>query len=44
MSANGILSQLTGEFVSRAGAAGFTLKQLIKALRDLQPDEDFKRK
>ena len=32
------LSQLTGEFVSRAGAAGFTLKQLIKALKDLQPE------
>jgi GntR family transcriptional regulator len=32
------LSQLAGEFVSRAGAAGFTLKQLIKALKDLQPE------
>ena len=32
------LLQLTGEFVSRAGAAGFTLKQLIKALKDLQPE------
>ena len=32
------LSQLTGEFVSRAGAAGFTLKQIIKALKDLQPE------
>jgi GntR family transcriptional regulator len=32
------LAQLTGEFVSRAGAAGFTLKQLIKALKDLQPE------
>jgi len=39
-----ILAQLTGEFVSRAGAAGFTLKQLIKALRELSPDEDFKHK
>src|ERR1700690_104617 len=28
-----ILAQLVGEFVSRAGAAGFTLKQLMKALR-----------
>ncbi len=27
------LGQLAGEFVSRAGAAGFTLKQFIKALR-----------
>jgi GntR family transcriptional regulator len=32
------LAQLTGEFVSRAGAAGFTLKQLMKALRDMQPE------
>jgi len=32
------LSQLTSEFVSRAGAAGFTLKQLIKALKELQPE------
>jgi len=32
------LSQLTSEFVSRAGASGFTLKQLIKALKDLQPE------
>ena len=32
------LGQLTGEFVSRAGAAGFTLNQLIKALKDLQPE------
>jgi GntR family transcriptional regulator len=38
------LGQLVGEFVSRAGAAGFTLKQLMKALRELQPDEDLKRK
>lgn len=39
-----LLGQLTNEFVSRAGAAGFTLKQLIKALRELMPDEDEKRK
>jgi len=39
-----ILGQLAGEFVSRAGAAGFTLKQLIKALRDMQPDEESKGK
>lgn len=32
------LSQLVSEFASRTGAAGFTLKQLIKALKDLQPD------
>lgn len=39
-----LLGQLTNEFVSRAGAAGFTLKQLIRALRELMPDEDDKRK
>jgi len=33
-----ILGQLAGEFVSRAGAAGFSLKQLIKTLRELEPD------
>jgi GntR family transcriptional regulator len=32
------LNQLVSEFVSRAGATGFTLKQLIKALKDLQPE------
>ena len=32
------LTQLVEEFVSRAGAAGFTLKQLIKALKNLQPE------
>ena len=39
-----MLGQLAGEFVSRAGAAGFTLKQLIKTLRDLDPEEQSKRK
>ena len=39
-----MLGQLVGEFVSRAGAAGFTLKQLMKALREMQPEEDSKRK
>jgi GntR family transcriptional regulator len=39
-----MLGQLVGEFVSRAGAAGFTLKQLMKALKELQPEEDLKRK
>lgn len=38
------LGQLVGEFVSRAGAAGFTLKQLMQALRDLSPDEDSRRR
>jgi GntR family transcriptional regulator len=32
-----LLGQLIGEFVSRAGAAGFTLKQVVKALQDLEP-------
>jgi GntR family transcriptional regulator len=39
-----MLGQLVGEFVSRAGAAGFTLKQLMKALREMQPEEDSKKK
>jgi GntR family transcriptional regulator len=39
-----MLGQLVGEFVSRAGAAGFTLRQLMKALKDLEPEEDSKRK
>jgi GntR family transcriptional regulator len=38
------LAQLVGEFVSRAGAAGFSLKQLMQALRDQSPDEDLKRR
>jgi GntR family transcriptional regulator len=32
------IAQLVGEFVSRAGAAGFSVEQLIKALRE-QPSE-----
>ncbi len=39
-----LLTQLVSEFVSRAGAAGFTLKQLMKALQELQPEEDLRRK
>lgn len=39
-----MLGQLVGEFVSRAGAAGFTLRQLMKALQELQPEEDLTRK
>ena len=38
------LAQLAGEIVSRAGAAGFTLKQLMTALQELSPEEEFKRK
>ena len=37
------LGQLVGEFVSRAGSAGFTLQQLIAALRELEPGENFNR-
>ena len=32
------LRQLVGEFVSRAGSAGLTVQQLIKALRELSSD------
>jgi GntR family transcriptional regulator len=39
-----LLGQLIGEFVSRAGAAGLTLNQLVKALQELQPEQDAKRK
>jgi GntR family transcriptional regulator len=39
-----LLGQLVGEFVSRAGAAGFTLKQLMKALKELHPEENSKQK
>jgi GntR family transcriptional regulator len=39
-----LLTQLVSEFVSRAGAAGFTLRQLMKALQELHPDQDSKGK
>ena len=39
-----LLGLLAGEFVSRAGAAGFTLKQLIKTLREMEPEEDRRQK
>jgi GntR family transcriptional regulator len=32
------LAQMVGEFVARAGAAGFTLKDLLEELRDLQSE------
>jgi GntR family transcriptional regulator len=38
------LGQLVGEFVSRAGSAGFTVDQLIKALRELSPEIDSRRR
>jgi GntR family transcriptional regulator len=34
------LSQLVGEFVSRAGSAGFTVKELLEQLHDLQGDSE----
>jgi GntR family transcriptional regulator len=38
------LGQLVGEFVSRAGSAGFTVEQLIKALRELSSESEPKRR
>ena len=38
------LSQLIGELVSRAGSAGFTVDQLIKALRELSPEVESRRR
>ena len=38
------LGQLVGEFVSRAGAAGFTVEQLVKALRELSFENEPKRR
>jgi GntR family transcriptional regulator len=32
------LSQLAGEFLARAGAAGFTAEELLEQLRELAPD------
>jgi len=32
-----VLSQIAGEFAARAGAAGFTVEDLIERLRDLMP-------
>jgi GntR family transcriptional regulator len=32
------LSQLAGEFLSRAGAAGFTAEELLEQLREMAPD------
>src|SRR5262249_24788280 len=38
------LNQLASEFVSRAGAAGFTVEELIDALQDLHSDVGKKRR
>ena len=37
------LSQLAGEFVSRAGAAGFTLEELLEELNDRRTSERTRR-
>jgi len=38
------LGQLVGEFVSRAGSAGFTVEQLVKALREFSSESEPKRR
>ncbi len=38
------LSQLVGEFVARAGSAGFTLQEVIAQLQDMQSDTGKKRR
>ncbi len=38
------LGQLVGEFVSRAGAAGYTVGQPVKALRELSVENETKRR
>ena len=38
------LSQLVSEFAARAGAGGFTVKELIEELRDFQADQEKKGK
>src|ERR1700684_236703 len=37
------LAQLAGEFASRAGAAGFTVEELLDRLRELIPDSTARR-
>jgi GntR family transcriptional regulator len=38
------LNQLVGEFVARAGSAGFTVQELLSQLQDLQSDAPKKRR
>ena len=38
------LGQLVGEFVSRAGSTGFTVEQLVKALREFSSEVEPKRR
>jgi DNA-binding transcriptional regulator YhcF (GntR family) len=37
------LAQLAGEFAARAGAAGFTIEELLEQLRELVPDSTKRR-
>ncbi len=38
------LDQLVSDFVARAGAAGFTVQQLVESLRELLSDTERKRR
>lgn len=38
------LNQLVGEFVARAGSAGFTVEEVVEALEDLHTDAGKKRR
>lgn len=38
------LDQLAGEFVARAGAGGFTVQELLDALRERRPEPEKKRR
>ena len=38
------LNQLVGEFVARAGSAGFTVEEIVEALEDLHADAGKKRR
>ncbi|HZZ38554.1 MAG TPA: GntR family transcriptional regulator [Acidobacteriaceae bacterium] len=38
------MTQLVSEFVTRAGSLGFTIEELMQALRDLQQGEEPRRK
>jgi len=35
-----LLNQIAGDFVARAGAAGFTLEQLVQKLKEFQSDSN----
>ena len=38
------LDQLVSDFVARAGAAGFSVQQLVESLREILPDSERKRR